>query len=260
MYKDSLFERYEIFVAAAVIAAHAQNRQPGFRQRDVRFLIELFSNWNDATLDGYAMPVKNTQVLRYLNALVRDGYCRVATRARPPAYRLTRTGLIELLTRCISCPARSNRGHFFFLFYFVRTYKGLLEELVKAEGAQFPYSLRVELMTLLDEKELVRVQMESTKQDLDKLDRRIRDAGRIAQHIARRRREGLLLADIIREVERLWPYELNSQKPLSELLGSIPTELRSRELEECSAMRVECIWKAHRQVLSAHLQALKGLV
>ena len=32
------------------------------------------------------------------------------------------------------------------------------------------------------------------------------------------------LAEVVKEVERLYPYQLNSQKPLSELIADIPPE------------------------------------
>lgn len=40
-----LFSENEAIVAAAVVAAQATLGSDGFRQRDVRFYISVFSNW-----------------------------------------------------------------------------------------------------------------------------------------------------------------------------------------------------------------------
>ena len=119
MRHDALFKRFEFLVAAAVIAAHANSRAQGFRQREVRFLIELFSNWVSASLEGEVLELKNTQILRYLEGLSSEAFARRSVRQRFPVYRLTRLGLIELLSRLVNPPAAIPPAQFFFVFYFL---------------------------------------------------------------------------------------------------------------------------------------------
>jgi len=59
----ALFDENEPLVTAAVIAAEATGGHEVFRQRDVRFFIELFSNWLEPTTGEHALALHNTQVL-----------------------------------------------------------------------------------------------------------------------------------------------------------------------------------------------------
>ena len=115
MKQDSLVERSEIFFATATVGAHANASKSGFRQRDVKFLIELFSNWVESSLGTFSIPVQNTQVSRYLSGLADEGYARRISRKGRPTYRLTRIGLIELISRIVERNYISQKEEFFFL-------------------------------------------------------------------------------------------------------------------------------------------------
>ena len=72
---DSRFERNQLFVATAVVAAHANVSKGGFRQRDVKFWIELFSNWVESALPAEVLEVQNNQILRYIICIKRIDLC-----------------------------------------------------------------------------------------------------------------------------------------------------------------------------------------
>ena len=251
--------RHEIFVAAAVIASHAGSLGRGFRQRDVKFLVEVFSNWVEATQEGEVLAVQNTQVQRYLDTLVREGYARKSKRGRAPLYQLTRTGLLELSSRIIEYKNFSSPGQFFFLFYFVSNYAGRMEELVKSEGTRFPYSLKLELEALFDAESLLKREVERTKRKLLRMDRRIADAGKTADLMQAGGRRGEALASLIETAEELYPYELNSQKSLSELMQGIHPGWRAWELETGNRQRIAQIWEPEREQLQSYLKLLEKL-
>ena len=119
MRRGTILNRGEIFAAAATIAAHASVYQDGFRQRDVRFLLQLFLNWVERTLGNSPMPISNTQVYRYLEDLVKEGYAKANRRATQPVYRLTRVGLLELVNRIVNKREDNLPDQFFFLCYFL---------------------------------------------------------------------------------------------------------------------------------------------
>ena len=256
---DAVTSRYELFVATATVAAHAERGESGFRQRDVRFLIELFSNWVETTLEESVVPLQNTQIARYLSTLAHEGYARVLSRKGTPHYRLTRVGLLELIARAIRMPMRSRRAQFFFLFYFIDSYRPHLEAMVKAEGSQFPYALKIELEGLLDTRELVRREIDETSRDLRKLEERIQEALKTAEFVKRGQAKGEDFGALVREVQRRFPYELNSQKPLTELIGEIPPAMRAWEMVEGNFARVDSIWKPHRELLKGYLKELHSL-
>ena len=260
MRTGTIFKRYEQFVAAATIAAHANASADGFRQRDVRFLIELFSNWVETTFEGQVLNLSNTQVLRYLDELVSEGFARRTHRQKRPSYFLTRTGLIELLGRLVPESLHIQAEHFFFLYYFLTNYRPRIERLVEAEGKQFPLSLRLELENLLDADSLARGQLAFAKLELKKLEARIKDAEAGRQLAAKLLSDEKELSEIALEVERSYPYELNSQKPLSELLSEIPDDLAVWEITEGSKMRVAHIWQPSLLLLSRYIECLESLI
>lgn len=261
---DSLILRSQLLVGAATIGAHANlhedgNGAPGFRQKDVKFLVELFSNWVETAFQGSGVRAQNTQVMRYLQSLVEDGYARVLMRKSHPYYRLTRTGLIELVSRIVHDAARPNREHFFFLFYFIRNYQPRIEEVVKSEGRQFPYALKVELDSLLDHRTTLSRELQAAERELKKLEARIRDALKTSELISSGLKEKRPLESLVREAEKLYPYELNSQKPLTELIASIPEKTRLWELQIGNVRRAEQIWTPSKAILNVYIQELRAL-
>ena len=62
--KDNLLNRYGVLVAPAILGAHASAPDGiGFRQRDVRWLLECFVNWTESAFGEFEL--KNTQIHRY---------------------------------------------------------------------------------------------------------------------------------------------------------------------------------------------------
>lgn len=260
---DSLLFRYEPYFACAAVAAHAtraaDSKQPGFRQRDVRFFIELFSNWSETTLSDCVLRVQNTQISRFLRGLVAEGYARLSARKGRDSFYLTRIGLIELITRAVSRSYFEQREQFFFVYYFVANYKGIISELVQREGQQFPPALQMELQSLLDESSFLDRQLTRARSELEKLERRIHDAQATIELARDGVAQGLSLEDIVREAQRKYPYELNSQKPLKELISDIPERSRLWELEKGNQMRIEQIWKPGHELLLVFIRQLERL-
>ncbi|MDC0358601.1 hypothetical protein OAO01_07275 [Oligoflexia bacterium] len=256
---DSHFSRHELFVASATIAAHATSSTSGFRQRDVRFLVELFTNWMEISLGTHSITIQNTQMARYLTWLVDEGYARKISRKRPPTYRLTRVGLLELITRLVEREYSSEKDNFFFLYYFIKNYRPRIEDLVKAEKKQFPHSLRIELEALLNSDTLLDKAISDSKRELEKLELRIHDAVATTKLVQRLSREGEKFSAIVEQVEELYPYDLNSQKPLTELIANIPPGLQQWELVAGNIKRVEDVWEPTKMVLRAYIKALEKL-
>ncbi len=257
---DSHVGRNELFIATATIGAHASaTDDAGFRQRDVRFLIELFSNWVETALTESMLDVNNNQIKRYLEGLTSEGLSRQLKRNGLPVYRLTRTGLIELLSRCVHRTYVAQREQFFFLYYFVSSYKPRLEQLVVREGRQFPASLKIELEALLDVDELLKREIQEAEKELRKIEVRVKEARESSAMVLRELKKGASLKDVATSVQIKYPYELNSQKPLLELLDSVPEAYREWELTSGNLKRLRYIWEPSHMLLKAYLDRLYGL-
>ena len=256
---DARLARYELFIAAAIVGAHAEHQQEGFRHRDVRFLIELFSNWVESSLEGVLLEVQNSQVARYIAELVREGYARRITRKGFPRYRLTRVGLVELMTRAAHRSYVPQREHFFFLYYFITSYRYRFEQLVQAEGRSFPVALKLELDDLLDAKALVRRELEAARRELTKLESKVRDAHSTARLTRSCLSESRPLTEAVAEAQKRYPYDLNSQKPLVELISEIPPDLREWELTQGNENRARFIWEPAGALLKCYVAQLEAL-
>lgn len=260
MRDSSLLLRSQLFISTAAIAAHAgiaTSPNSGFRQRDVRFLFELFSNWAELTS---TLVAKNTQIQRFLDSLHNEGFAKRFLRKSQPHYRLTRTGLIELISRIVNQTYCSKPEHFFFLNYFIKSYKPHIEEIVKSEGQQFPYSLKLELDNLLDAHALLEREIRAVQLNIDKLQARVDDAISTSELVRGNDKKGVEFEETVLEVQKLYPYELNSQKPLTELIASIPEKNRRWELESGSIFRTKLIWQSNEEILNAYLRRLQSLL
>lgn len=256
---DSLLSRYEVFVSTAVVAAHTSAKGSGFRQRDVRFFIELFTNWVELQLPNRALTVQNTQVQRYLNSLSEDGFLRKLSRGKHPVYRLTRVGLLELVSRAVMPKQPLGREHFYFLAYYVRHYRPLIEALIKSEGRQFPYALKIELDALFDLEALLGREIERVKQAIKFLEIRVSDNLALSKMAEEMNRRGAKEEEVLKEIERLYPYEFNSQKSFSELILELPEGMRRWELEGGAKFRALQIWRPMCEDLKAYLAELTAM-
>jgi len=134
-------------------------------------------------------------------------------------------GLLELLSRMNDRRNRPHPDHFFCLFFFLYNYRPKLAELIQKEGKQFPLALRIEIETLLDTRRVLHEEILQTEKEMRKLQERQDDAAN-AGHLAKSMfAKGAELPQVVKELERKYPYELNSQKPLSELFSELPADI-----------------------------------
>ena len=244
--RDSLFARYELFVAAGTLAAHATahgegaRRSPGFRQRDARFFAELFSNWMSITLTAPIVPVQNTQMLRYLTGLVADGLARKTGRSAPPRYALTRGGVLELLRRVTDTNRLPHPGFYFFIRYFITAYGDTLAGLATPP---FPPALREELTGLLDVAALNARHRAHVRRRIAAIQERITSNRAGAETARKSLAKGHSLTDTAQTVEASFPYELNSQRPLPELMSTLHPERATWELTTGAELRTAYLWE-----------------
>lgn len=256
MTSGSATERLEIFIASAGIAAHASFADNGFRLRDLRFFTELFLNWTEDG-DTSQPSLQNTQLARYIAQLVAQGFAKRSSRNGVTTFRLTRLGLLELLSRITSSSSIPRPSIALFRVCFIKSYKARLEALVAREGAQFPLSVRLELSALLDVDTLIDQEIKRVERALQRIERRIEDALEASALTKNRLATHMPFSDVVQEVESRFPYELNTTKPLRELIASIAPDQRRWELEEGNALRARTLWEPHRALLRELLNQLK---
>ncbi len=251
-----LFSYCRIYFIAAALGAHSNFLQQGFRQKDVRFLIGLFLNWMDASTKGVDEKIHNTQISRFLDQLLKDGYATKSGRGSVPRYQLTRAGLLELVGQLVHAPVPAPFEQFFFVFYFVKTYGSRLTELVAQKENRLPRSLQVELQSLLDLKEILDQQIRFVQLEIRKLEERMKETKGAAQLASQLSTKGASADEMIRSVEQLFPYEMNSQKKMSDLFREIPPALRIWELTTGNTNRYEILWASQKESLEGYFKVL----
>jgi hypothetical protein len=150
----ALFDENQPLVTAAVIAAEAVAQSAGFRQRDVRFFIELFSNWLESTTGERVLNLHNTQVQRHLEDLTRVKWASRIGRT-PPRWQLTPEGVVELLRRLVYRKILMRLDEFFVVFHFLDGYGARLRAMTSQGGRLGSRLLAVDLDELVNTRRLV---------------------------------------------------------------------------------------------------------
>ena len=253
-----LFSENEAVVAAAVVAAQATLGVDGFRQRDVRFYISVFSNWLEATTGTWTLDLHNAQVQRYLELLVKTGWAKRPGR-KPPRYCLTPEGLVRLLERIGQRKNLKRFDEFFFILHVFHAYGDRLRGLVEQAGPFNSKSLSVDLDELLDFRRLIARERELVKRESLRLTLRIQESRATSQLTRTMLAQGRTLEEAVQAVERQFPYEMNSQKPLGELFAQLPAPFRRVELETIAELRATSLWEPTLALLQSYLLILDGL-
>ena len=260
---DSPSKRFEPLFIAGILGAHAST-SGYFRQRDVRFLIELFSNWLVYGLNPPTLALQNVHISRFLDSLVSEGLATKKSAAKnqshskQPLYRLTRAGLITLVEK-LRAPSSERRKFFFFIHFFIDSYGARIRALVELDGRSIPPAIKLELETLLNVKSLVKEELTAANLALKQLEERITSASDSTELARKLIKQGLKDIELYKEIEKHHPYELNSMKPLSDLLASIPEDQRLWEVTQGNTKRAELLWKREYAVLKEYIENLMPL-
>lgn len=189
---------------------------------------------------------------------IREGSVRKTAKRSRPAYRLTRVGFLDLVTSITRDPIFPFE-HFLFFHHFIETYRWRIEELVGEEGTQFPKALKLELDAVLDPKRFLQKQFDRIKQEVELLKGRVFEAQQTVQIAKAALMQGRSLPEMVAQIEKLYPYELNNQKPLSDLMGELPERIQKWELIEGNQKRVNLLWEPRLKILETHLNVLESL-
>ena len=65
------------------------------------------------------------------------------------------------------------------------------------------------------------------------------------------------MEQILKQVERYYPYELNHQKSISQLLQELPEQEQLFELTDANLLRVSTMWMPTIEILRAQLSLIR---
>ena len=119
MKTDAFYQKFSVFINAALIASYSSFGEEGFRQKNLKFFLELFTNWMETSFAGPGPEVQNTQISRTLSKLTEEGILKYSKESGHPLYSITSIGLLEIVTRLAGKNCQHELDSFFFLFHFV---------------------------------------------------------------------------------------------------------------------------------------------
>lgn len=245
----------------ATLASHLRLvGNQGFRQRDLKFIIEFMNTWRySKDQRSRFAQFHNIQVMRYLQDLEDLGWAKVIGRKRPSQYRLTRVGLVGILERLKSLSLVTEFQDFLFIYYLFFEYRERLLGLIEAEGSILPLTQREEISQILNARKLVSDRQVKLKSEIHYWQLRIRETEQASQFVQRELKQQRRLQEVLDEVLDRYPYELNSTKPLKQFLDEIPTELRVTELTRGNRHRTQLVWKGFVDALEFEIRTLDSL-
>lgn len=245
------------WTSTAVLATHVQFDQKGFRQKDVRFMLELLASWRWAADERRIRPeLHNTQILRRLRDLVGLGWLKNTGRGLP-RYKLTRAGFVGILQALRETALHSEFSTYWFLSYVLQSYRAPLLRLIESEGTNLPLPQRIDVERILDSKSMVQERRQLLKDRLTYWQRRIKENQSVVELVHRRRKEKVPLDKIVDEIERLHPYEMNLTKPMTTFIAEVPENLKVWELTEGQIRRANIVWQAFVKSLEMELGLLE---
>lgn len=251
--------QYGTYIHAACLAAHANQNGDGFRQKDLRFFLELLLNWMETTYQDRQINIKNTQIQRILQQYVADGLIKQATHKKKPHYSFTTHGLLEITTRLVDLSRLNDDQDFFFLFHFVSLYSSKMAELLMAQS-HVPKSLMLEVQHLLNPANILKRRIEELELKIAKLKIRMQEAEQMSKLGNQLFKKGRKLSEIVEQVESKFPYQLNNQKRMQDLFKDLSADIQFIEITDAPNYRKETLWEPLHQYYQASLKQTKSLL
>lgn len=249
----------EHILKVSVVGVHSNFAEKGFRQTDLRFTAELFTNWMDVFLKPDLPQWHNTQALRFLEKLAHRSLAQSTGHSKSRRYRLTRMGLIELIQELVEVHEYCDLRYVVLTFYFIHSYRQRLMDLIRREGSGYSKALQMELEHLFDHRLYLEKQVDYLQRQIHRMKLRISETQKAYTLATKLNRQGESLAKITDQVSLAHPYELDNQKPMSQLFREIEPELRLWEITEGNQFRADVLWATQLKTLENNLKTLKEL-
>lgn len=258
---DAFYKNNGIFINAAIIGAYANSMasDTGFRQRDIKFYIDLLSNWMETTIPSGVLNIQNTQIQRILDSLVTEGFLRKTQKNDVPYYGLKSLGLIEIVSRLVEDDGMENLDQFFFVYHFVLLYSSKMNSMLLEKNNTISKAYQLEVENLLNSKNLVQRQIEKIQFKIVRLEDRINECRKMSKLAKGYFEKNLPLKTIVEKIEKLYPYQLNNQKNMNELFAELSPDMQLIELTEAPAMRADSLWEPLLNHYKSYLNILKSL-
>ena len=257
--QDAIYDKYALFINSALLAVHNNHPGVGFRQKDVKFYLELLTNWMETVFKGCGLEVQNTQIQRLLDSMTSEGLLKKEAKKKFPLYSFTPIGLLEVITRLVSDDSLLDLQNFFFLYHVVSLYSNKMEDILLEQRSYLPKSYQLEIKHLLNPETLIERQKKRISIEIEKLSERIDEAYKMSELANTYIKKNLQLSEIIKKVESQYPYQLNNQKKMTELFKGLPPDVQLLEISKGPKQRAQLLWGPLLKNYQSYLSILNSL-
>lgn len=244
-----------VYLSTAICACHLNLGREGFRQKDVHFYFDLFSNWMESSLGK--RNLQNIQIQRYLDQLVKK---QILKKNNKLIYTCQDVGLLPVLEEISIIKDDDPLELFFFQYHILQIYHEQLFSMVVDKKIHLPHGLKIELKYILDKKVLVQKQRERITKEIEKLQLRSEETLSMEKTALKLMKEGKGVSTVVGVVEKIYPYQLNNQKKMSELYSKLDPNLQKAELTQHARQRVEMLWNPLVNYYQDYMKRLDGLI
>lgn len=246
---------------AAVIASYGVGRKGVFRQRDVRFFYDLFSNWIDPIPGSRRrVGVQNTQIARFVESLAKSGIAERETNASEgkKKYTLSFREMPKLLRQILERDYSDAPAVAFFVFLFCKFYFiPFIHERMRETHKRFHTALR-RLLDIANPGLFIEAQLFYVDERLRGFDRVFAIQEEADELIEEQGFEGA--ADHwLDEVETEVSFFLHSEKPVKKLVRKGGTNRVEWEAKRGRHERLSLLWKSEVERLKIFREQLQQI-
>ena len=256
---DAFYDQHYLFINAALIASHANGESPEFRQKDIKFFIELLSNWMETSFKDHCLIIQNTQVQRLLDQLTTEGILKKNLKNKRPHYQFTSIGVLELINRLVSDKSLEDLENFFFLYHIVALYSDKMQGILLKRSSELPKSYIIEIQHLLNPANLVERQSRRITLEIKKLEIRIKEAKEITKISEKMLQADKGISEIVKKIESTFPYQLNNQRKMTDFFKTLSPDIQYIELTAAPTLRAETLWEPLLKYYQNYLHNLSKL-
>lgn len=243
----------------STLAAYGVSRSGQFRQRDIRYFIDLFSNWIDPTgQNDLLVSIQNTQIARFVEALIADGKAQQVVSSKQKRYVLVIDGLPALVRQVqgrnyIYSPSVTFFLYLFFTDYFAPYVQGRLQS-----GPKRYHTILKRLYDVASPGLFIETQ-------LFHIDARLREFERV--FLIQRDTDALLAesegtvpaGELLEDTESAGAFFLHSEKPLKKLLSRGGYDRIEWEATEGRHHRLQLLWQSELSRLQLFRKQLQEI-
>lgn len=250
---------WEYLIVSAILASFVKSAGKSFRQREVRFMTELFATWRLTPTERQFLPaLHNNQIARFLEKYHQLGWLKVYKKNQP-SYALSRAGLVGIIMELRDISLTASVNEFIFVHYLLQNYRPHLSKLFSMEKHSLPLDQKLEIEKILDSKHFISQKILETEVRIEYWKRRISETQQVAKLAEEKLSQNKNIAEVISTIEKSYPYEMNYSKPITQLVAEIPENLQRWEITEGNRLRSRSIWSIYLNRLELDLKILKSL-